>query len=180
MRAIALGDSITEGYLCNPKESWVHLAGKGLGIEIYNLGVCGDMTLNLRRRFRHEVAKVNPTHCIIMGGVNDAFCAVDLADYSENIKILGELCLQANIIPILGIPTPVLAFPEEFVLQEYRAWLKVYAEQQKISLIDFYSPLVDPLASIAKSEYFFDEVHPNVQGYRVMADQAIKVLVQLI
>lgn len=180
MRVAAIGDSITEGYMCYPQDGWVYLVGKELNIEMYNLGVCGDLTRNMRRRFRHQVLRLAPSHCIILGGTNDAFCDISLDDYSENVEIMVEYCWNNFIVPILGLPTPCLVYPEEFVLQEYRAWLKEYAEEHKIPLIDFYSVMADPISMIARQEYLLDEVHPNVEGYRVMADAAKEVLSGLI
>jgi acyl-CoA thioesterase-1 len=176
MRIAALGDSITEGYLCYPQDNWVSIVAKELGIEMYNLGVSGDLTRNMRRRFRHQVLPLAPSHCIILGGTNDAFCEIDLEDYSENMEIMVEYCLNNQIVPILGTPTPCLAYPEEFVLQDYRGWLKAYAETHKIPIIDFYSALADTEAMIAKQEYLLDEVHPSIEGYRIMADAAKSVL----
>lgn len=176
MRVVALGDSITEGYMCYPEDGWVSIVGRELGITIYNLGTCGDLTRNMRRRFRHQVLRLRPSHCIILGGTNDAFCDISLDDYSENIEIMAEYCQNNSIIPIIGIPTPSLSYPEEFILQEYRGWLKEYAASQKITIIDFYSVLADTISMIAKQEYLLDEVHPNIQGYRVMADAANEVL----
>jgi len=179
MRVAAMGDSITEGYLCFPQDNWVAIVETELGIKMYNLGVCGDLTRNMRRRFRSQVLTLAPSHCIILGGANDAFCDISLEDYSENVEVMVEYCVNNGIVPILGIPTPCLAYPEEFVLQEYRAWLKEYAEEHSIKVIDFYAALADTEAMIAKEEYLLDEVHPNIDGYRAMADVAKQVLASM-
>ncbi|NLI91696.1 MAG: lysophospholipase [Peptococcaceae bacterium] len=179
MRIAALGDSITEGYLCYSQDCWVSIVGKELGITMYNLGVSGDLTRNMRRRFRHQVLPLAPSHCLILGGTNDAFCDIEIDDFSENVEIMVEYCINNHIIPILGIPTPCLAYPQEFILQEYRGWLKEYAENNKIQIIDFYSALADTDSMIANQEYLLDEVHPNVEGYRVMADVAKAVISQI-
>lgn len=180
MKVVALGDSITEGYMCCPQDGWVAIVERELGIETVNLGVCGDLTSNMRRRFRHQVLSLRPSHCIILGGTNDAFCDISLADYSENIEIMVKYCQSNAIIPIIGIPTPSMSYPEEFVLQEYREWLKEYVESQNITIIDFYSVLADTVSMIAKQEYLLDEVHPNIKGYRAMADAAKGVLGRII
>ncbi|MGI6450537.1 MAG: GDSL-type esterase/lipase family protein [Desulfitobacteriia bacterium] len=179
MRIAALGDSITEGYLCYPQDSWVAIVARELGVEMYNLGVCGDLTRDMRRRMRRQVLPLTPSHCLILGGANDAFCQVALEDYSENIEIIVEYCLRFDIIPILGIPTPTLAYPEEFILQEYRAWLLEYAEKSRIAVIDFYASLVDATGMMARPELLLDEVHPNVEGYRAMAEKAKEVISRL-
>ncbi len=176
LRIAALGDSITEGYMCYPQDSWVSIVERVLGIKIHNLGVSGDLTRNMRRRFRHQVLPLAPSHCIILGGTNDAFCDISLDDYSENIEIMVEYCENNGIVPILGIPTPTLSYPEEFVLQEYRGWLQEYAEAKNIVSINFYSSLADVEGMIAKEEYLLDEVHPNIEGYQVMAETAIQAL----
>lgn len=179
MRIAALGDSITEGYLCFPQDCWVSIVERELGITMYNLGESGDLTRNMKRRLRHQVLPLAPSHCIILGGTNDAFCEIQLEDYSENIEIMVAHCIKNKIVPLLGIPTPCFAYPEEFLLQEYRAWLKEYAEKEKIRMIDFYSALTDGGETMGKPEYFLDEVHPNIEGYRKMADAVKEVVIGL-
>ncbi|KUO60475.1 MAG: hypothetical protein APF84_06350 [Gracilibacter sp. BRH_c7a] len=176
MRVAALGDSITEGYMCYPQDGWVNIVERELGIEIFNFGVCGDLTRNMHRRLRQQVLSINPSHCIILGGTNDAFYDMSLDDYIENMKVMIECCQENDIIPIIGVPTPCLSCPEESILQEYRRWLKEYAVSHVISIIDFHVGLTDTISRMAKKEYLLDEVHPNVKGYRIMADAAKDVL----
>ena len=166
--------------MCYPEDGWVSIMGRELGVTIFNLGTCGDLTRNMRRRFRNQVLSLIPSHCIILGGTNDAFCDIPLDDYSENIEIMVKYCLNNSIIPIIGIPTPCLSYPEEYILQEYREWLKEYAECQQITIIDFYSTLADTVSMIAKREYLLDEVHPNIEGNRMMAETAKEVIKGLI
>lgn len=170
MKIAAMGDSITEGYMCNPRDGWVSIVGRDLGIKMFNLGVPGDLTRNMKRRFQRQLLSLAPSHCLILGGTNDAFCEIDLDDYSENIMFMVEYCVKNGIVPILGLPVPSLG-PEEFILQEYREWLKEYEEKEKIQIIDFYSSFLDSQGTI-KEEYYLDEVHPNAAGYRIMAEVA--------
>lgn len=172
LRIAAMGDSITQGYLCNPCDGWVSIIERELNIKMYNLGVPGDLSRNMKRRFVHEVLPRGPSHCIILGGTNDAFCDVSLDDYSENIEIMVDNCRNNGIAPIIGLPTPCLAYPEELILEEYRGWLKEYADLEGLYVIDFYSALLDIGNMAVREEYFIDEVHPNAGGYRMMADAA--------
>lgn len=176
MKAVALGDSITEGFMCHPEENWVSIIGRELGITIFNRGRCGDLTRNMLNRFSRHVLHLRPSHCIILGGTNDAFCEIFLDDYADNIETIVKYCQEASIIPIIGIPTPCLSYPEEIILQEYRTWIKDYSQSQKISFIDFYSVLADTSSMTGNQEYLLDDVHPNSEGYRRMAEEAKGVL----
>jgi hypothetical protein len=137
MRVAAMGDSITEGYLCFPQDNWVAIVETELGIKMYNLGVCGDLTRNMRRRFRSQVLPLAPSHCIILGGANDAFCDISLEDYSGKRGSHGGILRQQRHRSHPGDTYALPGLPEEFVLQEYRAWLKEYAEEHSIKVIDF-------------------------------------------
>ena len=180
MRVAALGDSITEGYMCHPEENWVSITRRELAITMYNLGNCGDLTRNMLNRFSQQVLRLSPSHCIILGGTNDAFCDVPQTDYGDNIDRIAGSCQENGIIPILGMPTPCLSPSEEFILQEYRDWLREYSLSKKIMSIDFYSVLLDTASMTGKQEYFLDDVHPNKAGYRVMAEAAKKILSSLL
>ena len=176
MKIVAIGDSITEGYPFSNQESWVgHLAQQVKG-HVLNQGICGDFTSGMCKRFQRDVLDHGPTHVIILGGANDAFEKIRLESVSANFMAMEESARQNGIIPIFGLPTPSLLPEEELFLVEYRNWLKGYADEKGVSLIDFYSPFLDKVRVDNGALLFVDEVHPSIAGYALMGEVAIRSL----
>jgi len=76
-------------------------------IRIYNSGIDGNTTADLRSRFEEDVAAMRPDSCLILGGANDIFREVPLSTTQDNLVQLYESCAQANITPIACTLTPV-------------------------------------------------------------------------
>lgn len=176
MKIVALGDSITEGYPFSPQESWVEYATRKLKIEIVNQGINGDFTQGMLERFPRDVISYNPTHVIILGGANDAYEGLPLSRVSANFSAMLEICSRYGIIPILGLPTPSLLPSEEKFLAEYRNWLKDYASREKMAVIDFYTPFQRAIQAGGADKLYVDEVHPSIEGYRMMGETAVQRL----
>lgn len=180
MKIVALGDSITEGYPFRQKDSWVEYAARELKIEIVNKGICGDLTRGMRERFPQDVLKCNPTHVIILGGANDAYEGYPLTDVGANFQAMVDLSAGHGIVPILGLPTPSMHAGEEKLLAEYRNWLKNYAHTRQIALIDFYTPFQQAIQAGQTGKLYVDEVHPSLEGYRLMGETAVQSLAGLL
>ncbi len=189
-RIICLGDSITYGYPYGPRASWVALAG-GPGLGLINRGLNGDTTAGMLRRLKADVIDRGPMGAVILGGTNDAFLGRVASEYQSNVrKIISALC-RAGIHPVLGTVTPI--HPEEAgrilpgqdlqikkagqLLDEYRRWLRSWARDREVPLIDFAAALSGQ--ETASGPLLVDGVHPSREGYRLMAAEAQKVLSDL-
>jgi lysophospholipase L1-like esterase len=173
-KIIALGDSITEGYLCASDENWVYLTSLALGWDILNLGRCGDTTGQMLSRLRRQ-PEAPGTYIIILGGANDAYLDVEFAEFTDNMESLVSEAQCKGMKPILALPTPVLAYTEG-TLREYREWLRDFAVEQSLPLLDFYTALLVPGTEKADSRCFIDDAHPNAAGYKLMAEAAFTSL----
>lgn len=174
MKIVAMGDSITEGYPFSNQESWVAILAQDLNCQVLNQGICGDFTSGMRERFQRDVLPYAPSHVIILGGANDAYDKIPLENVSASFKAMVELCRQHGIIPILGLPTPSLLVEEEQFLEVYRNWLKSYAAEKDIMVVDFYSPFLDRIGAGQGAKLFVDEVHPSLEGYALMGEVAVR------
>ena len=174
MKIVAMGDSITEGYPFTNQESWVEYLAQELECPVLNQGICGDFTSGMRERFQRDVLPYAPSHVIILGGANDAYEKIPLEKVSASFKAILELCWQHEIIPILGLPTPSLLAEEEQFLKVYRNWLKSYADEKDIRVVDFYSPFLERIGAGQGAQLFVDEVHPSIEGYALMGEVAVR------
>ena len=179
MKIVAIGDSITEGFPYSQQESWVEYAARELKLEMLNQGICGDLTRQMRERFRRDVLAFAPTHVIILGGTNDAAAGYPLADVSVNFAAMVEMSRQHGITPILCLPIPSLLPEEENTLMNYRNWLKDYANRESINFIDFSSPFLTAIKAGQAAKLFVDEVHPGLEGYKLMGKTAVHSLEEI-
>ncbi len=173
MKIDAIGDSITEGYPYSRQNSWVEHIAQVLKFEILNQGICGDLTKGMFKRFQRDVLAFTPTHAIILGGTNDAAAGYLLSSVSANYTAMVVMSCQQGIIPVLGLPIPSLLPEEEKSLIEYRSWLKDYANRENILYIDFYSPFLTAVKAGQAARLFIDEVHPSLEGYKLMGETAV-------
>lgn len=180
MKIVAIGDSITKGYPYSSKESWVRYVAQELDIDIRNKGVCGDLTLNMRERFRRDVLVYNPTHVIILGGTNDAIAGYPLSKVSANLTAMVEMSRQQGINPILGLPIPSLMPEEENIMIDYRNWLEDYAHRENLRIIDFHSPFWTAVKEGRSAQLFEDEFHPGIEGYKLMGTIATRSMEEIL
>lgn len=167
-KIVALGDSITCGFPYSNQESWFDIAAKQLGFDYVNQGINGDSTTWMYCRFRQDVLSYKPTHVIVMGGTNDAYCDEPSDKVFDNIKQMLQMAQAEGIKPILGIPIPCDDPYTERLLEEYRLLMRNYAAGNSIPVLDFYSIMCDEKKQIPYGLHM-DGVHPNIDGYQCMA-----------
>lgn len=171
---VAIGDSLTYGYPYPPDYSWVRIAADHFGVAIVNQGVCGETTGDMRRRFAVDVIRLKPTHAIITGGSNDAFMGVATTTVAANMAAMIDEARAHGIRAVVGLPPPC-DYPEESALAEYRVALRRIAATGGLPVIDFHAALADAGGGLRPGLHT-DGVHPNEDGYAVMAAAAIAVL----
>ncbi len=176
---VAIGDSLTYGYPYPPEYSWVRIAGERLGVRMVNKGVCGETTGDMRRRFAVDVAALRPDYAIVSGGSNDAFLGLTAAEVADNIAAMAAAARTDGIKPLIGLPPPV-DYPEETLLAEYRRLLKIFAAENALPVLDFHAALVDKASGSLRYGLHTDGVHPNEDGYALMAAAAVAALKKIL
>lgn len=187
-QAIAcLGDSITFGFPWGPSQSWVKLAGAIAGKETINLGVNGDSTLGMRERFFEEVVPLKPAYVHLLGA-NDAWLGLNTDVLLQNIDVICSSALEEGICPILAPPLPINAAGTPFfdtssnlehLLREYSKCIVNYARKHNIPLINYASVMGQGESEWPDPTLYYDQVHPNKNGYEAMAGKAGKFFAML-
>lgn len=170
-RAIFIGDSITDSWASQDPAFFTDNNFLGRGIS-------GQTTSHMLVRFRRDVIDHKPKYVVILAGTNDIARnngIMSLENIFGNIVSMCELAKANKIKPIICSVLPVAAYgwrpelrPAEDVIR-LNEMLKEYAAEEKISYVDYHTPLKDENNGMPK-KHAHDGIHPNLQCYRIMED----------
>ena len=181
-KLICLGDSLTFGLRVPQSQTWPRLVQEN-GVEVINLGICGDTTGGMLSRLQTVLREHSKTqaYVLIMGGSNDIFYSGTDITARCNIGAMVHQTIAAGLTPIVGIPVPIVPedAPKDWepvanfresakLLETYCAWLKTYCQAFRIPTVDFREDFLDAQGNVRR-ELFCDGLHPNAQGHRLMA-----------
>lgn len=197
---VAFGDSITDGYGVQPNTNLRWTDGlierlKGKNIAVLNLGIGGNRVLadglgpsGVSRFDRDVLSQSGVTHFIILEGVNDlgvlnrdqskdastnAGMAQDLisayASMVAKARAKGIKAIGATILPYSGSGYYHPPAEAEAARQTVNAWIR--APGNFDAVIDWDAALRDPARPThLLPAYDNDGLHPNMAGYKAMAD----------
>lgn len=172
-RIVFMGNSITEG--------WIRLCPDFFANKPYvNRGISGQTTPQMLVRFRPDVINLKPAVVVILAGTNDIAGNTGpstLEMIMDNLISMAELAKANQIKVVLCSVVPAFDYPWKPGLEpaekiaKLNAMIKSYADQNGLVYLDYYSAMVDERKGL-KKEYSEDGVHPNVDGYKIMAPLA--------
>jgi len=180
------GDSIAWGAGDEEKGGWVNRLREYLDNKksdyfgVYNLGIAGDDTSGVVKRFSVENASRKPDTIIIAIGINDSRYInskdnpqVSLESFEENlVEIIKQARGFTKEVVFIGltnidesklmpIPWNPTAYHEQKDVAAYNSKIKELCEKNKIMLIELQG-LLD------NSDLEDDGLHPNAQGHEKM------------
>lgn len=168
-KVVLMGDSITEFWKVNNNTFFDDN-------YLLNRGISGQTTPQMLLRFRQDVINLKPSTVVILAGINDIAentGPITLEQIMGNIISMVELAKTNNIEVVLCSVLPANAFhwnkkvlPANKVI-ELNKMILSYAKSYKINYVDYYNSMVDNEKGLLK-KYGDDDVHPNLEGYKVM------------
>ncbi|HEX3183996.1 MAG TPA: SGNH/GDSL hydrolase family protein [Pyrinomonadaceae bacterium] len=179
-RVVFMGDSITDSW-DNPANGFFP------GKPYVNRGISGQTTPQMLIRFRRDVIELKPKVVVILAGTNDIAGntgPTTLEAIEDNLKSMTELATANRIRVVLASVMPVSDYevrdgkpltqtvrrPLEKILA-LNNWIREFARANHHIYLDYFSAMVDA-SGFLKNELSDDGLHPNVQGYAVMAPLA--------
>jgi lysophospholipase L1-like esterase len=185
-RVVFMGDSITDAW---PQERFGDFFTKNK--SYVGRGISGQTTPQMLIRFRPDVIDLQPKAVVILAGTNDIAGntgPMSNEDIQNNMMSMAELAKAHKIKVILSSITPTSNYhvgptgvpqTQTRPMDRIRAindWMKKYAAAEGHIYLDYFSAMLDQ-SGLLRTELSGDDLHPNAQGYAIMAplaDAAIK------
>jgi lysophospholipase L1-like esterase len=181
-RVVFMGDSITD-FWDNPGSG-----GFFPGKPYVNRGISGQRTPQMLVRFRQDVIDFDPSVVVILAGTNDLAGNIGpttLAEIESNLTSMFELAqahgirvVFASLLPVNDYShsrdgEPLIRTAERPLtrIETINSWIKRYAAKNGLTYLDYFDAVADDKRMLRK-ELSDDGVHPNSQGYAVMAPLA--------
>ena len=186
-RVVFMGDSITDSW-DNPR-----FGGFFPGRPYVNRGISGQTTPQMLIRFRPDVLALKPQVVVILAGTNDIAGntgPMTLEAIGDNLASMAELARAAGVRVVLASLLPVSDYEKRddkpIVQTERRPpaqiralneWIRSYAAAHGHVYLDYYTATADERGFL-KSELSDDGLHPNAEGYAVMAPLAERAVAE--
>ncbi len=174
-RVLFMGDSITDAW---------RLAEYFPDKDYVNRGISGQITGEMLGRMQADVIVNKPQAMIVLAGTNDLARNITVETIKNNITMMSELAEAHKIKVILASVLPVSDHHMEknpryemtkirppAKIREINSWMADYAKQKGFIYCNYYDALVDPSNQL-KAELAPDGLHPNAEGYKLMAPLA--------
>ncbi len=164
---LAFGDSLTYGTGTSRNNTYPAVLERLINRKVINAGIPGEISKNGLTRLPGLIEKYHPDLIIICHGANDILRKLDLTKTRSNIQQMINLARQNNSgVVLVGVP--------EFSLF--------------LSTAPMYQTLADenqlPIANdilgdiIGNNALKSDHIHPNTQGYQLLAENIDLLLKQ--
>ncbi|AZR72035.1 hypothetical protein BBF96_00670 [Anoxybacter fermentans] len=182
MRIFCLGDSLTRGYGVMADKSFPIqlkeiLKKRGITVEVYNLGIDGQTSMELKNRFLDQLSDAKKGDLVfLLIGTNDTLglrLAVD--HYINNLREM------VNLILIKGLKLCIATLPPVEInyfygedpghrIRKYNAEIRKLAQQKQLPLVELSD--IDVNLTI-------DGVHFGEKGYKEIAERWAKQVIFL-
>lgn len=169
-RVVFMGNSITQG--------WIEKVPKFFENRPYiNRGISGQTTPQMLVRFRQDVINLYPKVVVILAGTNDIAGNTGpstLEMIEDNIHSMTEIAQSNGIQVVLCSVLPAFDYKWKPGLEpagkivELNRRIKKYAETHGAVYCDYFSAMADERNGLPES-LSGDGVHPNPEGYALMA-----------
>ncbi len=161
---IAFGDSLTYGYGAGKDESYPDYLSQMLDREIVNLGISGDTSAMGLARIK-EIENYSPYMVLVEFSANDFFRQIPKEQTEKNLRQMVEYLQKLGAIVVL-VDTGG-AYP-------MGTYTKIQKKLAKEYNTLFVPGILDGVYN--KKSLKSDQVHPNAEGYKIVAQKVNKVI----
>ncbi len=161
---VCFGDSLTEGYGATEGKSYPYYLQQLVNVPVINKGIDGNTTKDGLDRL-DDILQFKNALVIVEFGANDFFHQVPMSQTKKNIESIIKSLKQNNDIVVL------VSTEDNHLLIANNLYdtLKTVAKENNILFID---GILNEIWN--DRSLFSDEVHPNSDGYKLVADKIYK------
>jgi lysophospholipase L1-like esterase len=180
-RVVFMGNSITQG--------WAQYMPEMFDNQTYiNRGIGGQTAPQMLLRFRQDVIDLQPELVVVLAGTNDIAGNTPLKDLETvagHLFSMAELARAHDIKVILCSVVPAAEYPwrkgksPDTKIPQLNKMIQDYCDVNHAHYLDYFSAMTDGKNGLIES-YGYDGVHPDEDGYKVMAELVENAIDQLL
>lgn len=162
---LAFGDSLTEGVGAKESESYPAVLQSLSSRTVINAGISGEESTPGLARLPALLEEHNPKLLILCHGGNDILRKKNINNMKQNVRQMIQLAKDKNIpVVLLGVPNFGL------FLSSHEVYIDIAESTDVIFIEDLIPSILEDKSLKA------DTVHPNKDGYKVMAEKIYSIL----
>ena len=163
---VCFGDSLTKGDGSTDNQSYPYYLQKLVNIPVINKGINGNTSKDGLNRI-NDILQFKNSLIIIEFGANDFFQQISISETKKNMEQIVDKLKQDNIV--------VLVSTEDKQLNKLYSMLKSLAKEKNVLFIN---GILNEIWN--DRNLFSDEVHPNSNGYKLVAEKIYKNIKHLL
>ena len=166
---VCFGDSITRGYGAEPGRDYPSQLSALLGVPVVNAGKDGDTTATALERIEEDVLSLQPRLVVVELSGNDFLNKVPRKDTAANLARIVGACQGAGAMVVL-------------VHAKFGLWSDPYWDDFKRIGDERGALIVRKVLSgiITNPKFMYDRIHPNADGYALIAERVAEVVKPLL
>lgn len=164
---VCFGDSLTYGYGATNGQTYPYFLQQYTEFPVINKGINGNTSKNGLDRI-DDILQFKNSIVIVEFGANDFFQQIPISETKKNMTMIVNKLKQNNDIV-------VLVSIEDKQLSQLYNMLKSLAKEQNVLFVEgILNKIWD------NSNLLSDDVHPNSNGYKLVADKIYKGIKHLL
>ncbi len=162
---LAFGDSLTFGTGASSAESYPAQLERLIARRVVRAGVPGEVTAMALQRLPAAIAEHAPRLLLLCIGGNDFLRSMSKTAAARNVREMVRIARDRGIdVVLIGTPEKgIMLSPPEF-----------YAEIADTYAIPYEGKIIGQV--LRDSSLKSDAIHPNAQGYRMIAERIAELL----
>jgi lysophospholipase L1-like esterase len=162
---LAFGDSLTFGTGASSAESYPAQLERLIARRVVRAGVPGEVTAMALQRLPAAIAEHAPRLLLLCIGGNDFLRSMSTTAAARNVREMVRIARDRGIdVVLIGTPEKgIMLSPPEF-----------YAEIAETYAIPYEGKIIGQV--LRDSSLKSDAIHPNAQGYRMIAERIAELL----
>jgi acyl-CoA thioesterase-1 len=162
---LAFGDSVTRGTGAKEGEDYPTRLAQRSGWDVVNGGIAGDTARLATSRIDRLLQDIEPALVIVELGGNDFLRRYSDKEVKEDLRLILRAVKQSGATPVLvGVPELSVFRAGMGRLSDSAIYAELAKEEKVLLVKDVFSGVLSDASLRA------DQIHPNAEGYRVLAD----------